>query len=314
MSNKGFSHLGLSTLDLDKTREFYENVLGFKAVRCDIIKVRVGGQIRTIDPSGAQTVLTDFTALGVEGIGPGGLTVDPRGILHAAVIGVDLEALQEPGDLEPPDTHGVYRVRRDGSAEHVAGTEAMLFPNDVTLDVRGNVYATDTLAGAVWRVPRDGPAERWIEHDLLAGDGRFGIGFPVGANGIAFRHNRLIVANTERGLLVDIPILPDGRAGAPAVLVESPALVGVDGIALDVHGDVYAATGVAHTVVRVNADGSVDTLATGGDGLDQPSTLAFGTGRSDRQTLFIVNFAFFSPEPRPGVLKLAAGVPGQPVP
>ncbi len=36
MSHKGFSPIGLSTLDLDKTRDFSENVLGFKAVRCDI--------------------------------------------------------------------------------------------------------------------------------------------------------------------------------------------------------------------------------------------------------------------------------------
>jgi hypothetical protein len=35
MSHKGFSHIGLSTLDLDKTREFYEDVLGFKPVVCD---------------------------------------------------------------------------------------------------------------------------------------------------------------------------------------------------------------------------------------------------------------------------------------
>src|SRR3989441_11591811 len=48
MSAKGFSHIGLSTLDLDKTRNFYENVLGFKPVRCDIIKVKEGGQIRNI--------------------------------------------------------------------------------------------------------------------------------------------------------------------------------------------------------------------------------------------------------------------------
>ena len=37
MNNKGFSHIGLSTLDLDKTREFYEDVLGFKAVVADAI-------------------------------------------------------------------------------------------------------------------------------------------------------------------------------------------------------------------------------------------------------------------------------------
>lgn len=48
MSNKGFSHIGLSTLDLDKTREFYEGTLGFKAVVCDQIPVKEGGQIRHI--------------------------------------------------------------------------------------------------------------------------------------------------------------------------------------------------------------------------------------------------------------------------
>jgi catechol 2,3-dioxygenase-like lactoylglutathione lyase family enzyme len=48
MSHKGFSHIGLSTLDLDKTREFYEHVLGFPPVRCDIITVKEGGRIRHI--------------------------------------------------------------------------------------------------------------------------------------------------------------------------------------------------------------------------------------------------------------------------
>ena len=46
MPNKGFSHIGLSTLDLDKTQDFYENVLGFKSVRCDIIKIKEGGRVR----------------------------------------------------------------------------------------------------------------------------------------------------------------------------------------------------------------------------------------------------------------------------
>lgn len=48
MALNGFSHIGLSTLDLDRTRAFYEDVLGFKAVRCDILKVKEGGQIRHI--------------------------------------------------------------------------------------------------------------------------------------------------------------------------------------------------------------------------------------------------------------------------
>ncbi len=48
MAHKGWSHVGLSTLDMDKTRAFYEGVMGFKAVRCDIITVKEGGQIRHI--------------------------------------------------------------------------------------------------------------------------------------------------------------------------------------------------------------------------------------------------------------------------
>jgi catechol 2,3-dioxygenase-like lactoylglutathione lyase family enzyme len=48
MSHKGFSHIGLATLDLDKTRDFYEGVLGFKPVICDTITVEEGGKIRHI--------------------------------------------------------------------------------------------------------------------------------------------------------------------------------------------------------------------------------------------------------------------------
>ena len=48
MSNKGFSHIGLSTLDLDRTRVFYEDVLGFKPVVADTLRIREGGRLRHI--------------------------------------------------------------------------------------------------------------------------------------------------------------------------------------------------------------------------------------------------------------------------
>jgi catechol 2,3-dioxygenase-like lactoylglutathione lyase family enzyme len=46
MNHRGFSHIGLSTLDLDKTRKFYEGVLGFKPVVADTIKIEEGGSLR----------------------------------------------------------------------------------------------------------------------------------------------------------------------------------------------------------------------------------------------------------------------------
>ena len=69
MAPRGFSHIGLSTLDLDRTRDFYERVLGFKPVRCDILKIKEGGQIRHIFfDTGRDQLLAFMEASGVPGV------------------------------------------------------------------------------------------------------------------------------------------------------------------------------------------------------------------------------------------------------
>ena len=44
MTHRGFSHLGLSTLGLDKTCAFYEGV-GFEPVGADTITIEEGGHL-----------------------------------------------------------------------------------------------------------------------------------------------------------------------------------------------------------------------------------------------------------------------------
>lgn len=69
MGLKGWSHVGLSTLDMDRTREFYENVLGFAAVRCDIIKVKEGGEIHHVFFDAGRGQLVAFMELkGIPGL------------------------------------------------------------------------------------------------------------------------------------------------------------------------------------------------------------------------------------------------------
>ena len=106
-------------------------------------------------------------------------------------------------------------------------------------------------------------------------------------------------------------IEPDGSAGAVSVLAEGPALLGVDGIAFDVHGNVWAAVIAQSTIVRVSPSGEITTMATAADGLDWASSIAFGkTGE-----LWVVNFAIGPPGgPGPALLRLDIGVKGQPVP
>src|SRR6516164_1769787 len=82
MSHKGFSHIGLATLDLNKTREFYEDVLGFRPVVADTIKIKEGGRIRHMffdtgrdqliafmEPRGVPEMPAEFDAVINRGLG-----------------------------------------------------------------------------------------------------------------------------------------------------------------------------------------------------------------------------------------------------
>ncbi len=55
---KGIQHLGLATHDMEKTLDFYENVLGFPAVVCEMIEPQGGGAIRHafFDAGGGELV------------------------------------------------------------------------------------------------------------------------------------------------------------------------------------------------------------------------------------------------------------------
>jgi catechol 2,3-dioxygenase-like lactoylglutathione lyase family enzyme len=69
MSHKGFSHVGLSTLDLEKTREFYEDILGFSLVIADAIKIREGGRLRHLFfDVGRDQLIAFIESKGVPGV------------------------------------------------------------------------------------------------------------------------------------------------------------------------------------------------------------------------------------------------------
>jgi sugar lactone lactonase YvrE len=259
------------------------------------------GEVWKIRPGGTPSLLKAFGDPGALG-----LAVDAPGNVYVA------------RETFNPATHGVWRIDRDAAAERLAGSENIVYPNSLAFDKLGNLYVTDTILGAVWRFPPNGTAELWLQHELLEGLNlpEIPIPFPLGANGIAFRQGNLYVANTEKAHIVRIPVLDDGSAGESQIVAEGPALFPLDGIALDVHGNIYALVIAQSTLVRIDpANGSITTLATANDGLDFPASLAFGTGKSDRQSVFVTNFAIGPPGGAgPAILKIDVGIPGMPLP
>src|SRR6516162_11425922 len=105
MTHQGFSHIGLSTLDLDKTRAFYEGVLGFKPVVADTITIEEGGHLRHmffdvggghfigfLEPNGVPDVPATYDAGINRGLGV------PAGFYHFAFEAGSAAALAEKRD------------------------------------------------------------------------------------------------------------------------------------------------------------------------------------------------------------------------
>ena len=306
------------------------------------VSVGIGGQTELwkFDPVGNGEVLAYLP-----GASPAGLAVDANGKhVYAAQQFV-----------------GVFKIAMDGTFEVVPGTafnpgdgSGIVLPNSLAFDKKGNLYITETFSfdpeadgvldfysdcvgsdfdgyfgrGGLWVVPKGGEAELLLRHDLLTGvcvDNP--IPYPIGANGLAYRHGSLFVANSEKALLMEIPVLKGGELGEISILADLSDIVidgftfgdpMIDGIALDVHGSIYAAIVTGNAIVRVSPDGATaEVLATDVDKLTFPASLAFGTGKGERSSVFVTNLAF-DPYPPflagPGLTKIDVGQPGMPLP
>jgi sugar lactone lactonase YvrE len=270
------------------------------------------GQIWRLDADGSfQHVFASFD-LQPGDLGVLGLKWTPPGILYAAVVSSDAAV------------NGIWRIHSDGTKQHVPGTGQMALPNGMTVDSQGNVYVTDSIVGAVWRITPKGMASLWKQDTLLEGTGAFGIGFPIGANGIVFQpgmrkagnrgapaRGTILVANMEVGRVIGIPVLPDGNAGEASIVLADEELVGLDGLELDARGSLYGALNVQNRVVRIDlASGHIHTIAAG-DSFDFPASLVFGSGRNNH-VLYVTNAALANEvDPAPSLVRIRVGPPGQ---
>lgn len=267
------------------------------------ISMALTGEIRKIAADGTQSTHA-VLPVGVFSFEPpnppiGAITamaLDNDGTIYVNVVASD------------PANRGVWAVAPDGSIRMLAQLPANAIPNGIALrhDV---LYVADSELGVVWRVPTEGGAATiWVDDPLL----KPAIPGLPGANGLQIFHNEVYVANSSQALIVAIGINRGGAAGAIRIHATG---VPCDDFAFDVYGDLYATTDPFNTVLRVAPDGSVTTLLTAADGLDGPTSVAFGRKRADKFNLYICNaaFPFFSATHRPSLMKLHLDVPGAPL-
>ncbi|MFF3749367.1 SMP-30/gluconolactonase/LRE family protein [Streptomyces sp. NPDC002018] len=185
-----------------------------------------------------------------------------------------------------PDLTGVWRLRPGGEPRRIAALPADGLPNGLALEPRSRtLYVTDSVLGTIWSVPATGGTPTaWSTAPELASTGF------LGGNGLKIHNGAVWAGNLDRGTVLRIPILPDGRAGS--VRTEATGLPGIDDFAFTGRGDQLLATlNGSGEVALVQSDGSHSTVLTPADGLRNPTSIALrGT------TVYVLSAAYLTAE------------------
>jgi sugar lactone lactonase YvrE len=232
----------------------------------------IGNRIMKFDPATGKT--TEFRNPSGRS---NGLDFDPRGRLVAC------EGANAGGNRR------VSITEKDGTVRTLAGRwkgKRFNSPNDLTIDTKGRVYFTDPrYVGnepreldheSVYRVDPDGTVERIIKN----------VEKPNGIILSPDMKTLYLADNSPRGKrqLLTFPLHTDGTVGDRRVLHDFGTGRGIDGMSIDVKGNLYATAGTGNQAgVHVfNPDGKkIGFIPTP----ETPTNCVFGG--TDRKTLYI---------------------------
>ena len=151
------------------------------------------------------------------------------------------------------------------------------FANDIAVDDVGNVYVTDSFAPIIYILNEQaGVAGVFLENSALAAPaGTFGL------NGIAYQNGYLIVAKSDEGKLIKVPLT--NPSGFTTVTATGLNLAGADGIQLVDKNTLLVSCNAQGQVYRLSSTDDFATVSRTGSfatGAVYPTTLARRDGQS----------------------------------
>ena len=235
---------------------------------------RVSGNILRVDPKSPKPVVVGrIDAREIKGkkvnADGGGIAFNQQGDLFIASAPFGEVVRIRAADLN---------AAKPGTAQTFAtGTEGA---NGIVFDRQSNLFVSGGASGRVYRVGRGGgPAETALQiepHTRTLPDGK--TQQATVANGLEFdASGNLYVADTARGAIWKVELLPGGKSAKPVLLAQSLLLEGADGIAFDQSGKLWVTANERNALVTVNADGKVDEqVKNGSQGpLEFPGAIVF---------------------------------------
>jgi hypothetical protein len=186
--------------------------------------------------------------------------------------------------------------------------EAM-FLNGITPITPHCYLMADSYRGAIWSFDvTTQKADIWLEHPLFARNDTNST-FPA-ANGLKRFGDFLYVSNTQQMLLLRIPLDANLKPGEPEIFVRD---TNIDDFAFDQNGNLYGATHVYDSVIRIDRDRHTTIIAQAAQGVTGCTAVAFYDN-----ALYVVNNGGMFLPPASGIepaqiVRLEVGVKGAPL-
>jgi putative intracellular protease/amidase/sugar lactone lactonase YvrE len=190
-------------------------------------------------------------------------------------------------------TPTIFRVNSTGVVEPLISLPDAIFLNGMT-HLKGDRYlVADSYKGAIWEIDvKTKTAEIWIQDNLLA---RSDTSNPFPAvNGIKLYNNSLFASNTQRQLLIRIPLAENSTPKTPEVFLSN---VNLDDFAFDIRGNLYGTTHVYNSVIQISPDKQVTAIALAEQGLTGSTALAFGQADNNTNLYVTTNGGMSLPLP-----------------
>jgi sugar lactone lactonase YvrE len=229
------------------------------------VTVHPAGEIRRVDPDGSERLFAT-------------LPTPIAGLAFAAggALFVSGGTPGKPGGV-------IWRVLPDATFERWLDIPDALFLNGITPGPGDSMLVVDSILGRVFRVATDRPnLSVWLQDERLTpAPGVTGL---PGVNGIKRFQGAYTLTNTTRAILLRASVGADGAAGPLALAAEH--LRG-DDFAFGAGGEMFVATHMHNTLVRLLPDGTRSTIAGPDEGMVSATACAFGRGAGDRNALYV---------------------------
>lgn len=195
------------------------------------------------------------------------------------------------------DSGIVYRVAHErlGAADFDPKKDAKIFitgaghANGITIAPDGHVWISGGDVDAMYHTgPNGGKAILFAENfSPVSSDTTIPVRVYVTNGAAVDSRGNVYTMNTGTGTIWRLEVLADHKAGTITKVVESPHLVGADGVVIGVGDTLYATQNFNNTFAKISPTGEFTILVQATEGLRFPAELV-GDGR----TFYIANLNF----------------------